>query len=323
MDWYFVLFAVFGFLAVVMLLEGVYLVWNAYQGPEARRIERRLVAMSSADDTAGMKLLKQRALSEVPALERFLLQLPRVHQLDRFLLQSGMNITVARFLGVALALWAVTTAAAALWGLSWLWSAAAGVAPIALWAGYVQYRRADRMRLIDQQLPDALDLMARAMQAGHAFSSALRMVGVEGPHPVADEFQTAFEEINFGVPTHQALANMSTRVASDDLRYFVVAVLIQREAGGNLAELLTSIANLIRERQRLRGTVRVLSAEGRLSAVILTLLPFVLAALIAYLNPPFMLQLRTDPIGFRMVIGALVLMAGGIFWMWRIIRIRI
>ena len=323
MDWNFYLFAILAFLAVVLFLEGIYLVWNAYRGPEAQRISRRLLAMSSGSDSTGAQLLKQRVLSEVPALDRLLMQLPRLRQLDRFLLQSGMDVTVASFFGIAFALWLIT-AAVVLWlGLGWGWSAGVGVVPVVLWVAYVQYRRAGRMRLIDQQLPDALDLMARAMQAGHAFSSALRMVGAEGPHPIADEFQTAFEEINFGVTTQQALTNMAARVASEDLRYFVVAVLIQRESGGNLAELLTSIAELIRERQRLRGTVRVLSAEGRLSAWILALLPFVLTALISIINPLFIRQLWTDPIGVRMVAVALVLMALGILWMWRIIRIRI
>jgi tight adherence protein B len=119
------------------------------------------------------------------------------------------------------------------------------------------------------------------MQAGHAFSSALLIVGVEGTQPIRGEFQTTFDEINFGIPTETALHHLTLRVASNDLRFFVVAVLIQLETGGNLTEILKSLATLIRDRQRIAGTVRVLTAEGRLSAWILGLLPFVIAAVLS------------------------------------------
>jgi tight adherence protein B len=165
--------------------------------------------------------------------------------------------------------------------------------------------------------------MARAMQAGHAFSSALRLVAAETLEPIASEFQTVFDEINFGLSTEQALSNLAVRVSSRDLRYFVVAVLIQRETGGNLSEVLVSIARLIRERQKLLATVHVLSAEARISAWVLTILPFVLGAVIAFVNRRFLAQLWTDPIGIDMLAASTVLMAIGIWWMWRMVRFRI
>jgi len=180
-----------------------------------------------------------------------------------------------------------------------------------------------RITTIEQQLPSSLDLMGRAMVAGHAFPSALQMVGTEMPEPIASEFRIVFDEINYGIPTSEALMNLIQRVPSTDVSYFVIAVLIQRETGGNLAELLGNISELIRARLKLLGTVRVLSAEGRLSAWILTLLPFVLGAVLQLVNPEFVSVLWTDPNGLRMVVIALILMVFGIFVMWRIIKIRV
>jgi tight adherence protein B len=161
------------------------------------------------------------------------------------------------------------------------------------------------------------------MLAGHAFSSALSIVANEGPEPIAQEFRTAFDEINFGLSLSDALLNFAARVDSRDLRYFVVAVLVQRETGGNLAELLSKTAALIRSRLRLAGAVRVLSAEGRISAWILSLLPFMVAGAIQLARPQFLNVLWTDALGRTLAELALAMMACGIFWMWRVIAIRI
>jgi tight adherence protein B len=188
---------------------------------------------------------------------------------------------------------------------------------------YLQGSKHNRMNVIEEQLPNALDLLGRAMMAGHAFPSGLQMVGSEMPDPIASEFRIVFDEINYGISTQEALINLTTRVPSTDLSYFVIAVLIQRETGGNLAELLSNISQLIRARLKLMGTVRVLSAEGRLSAWILTLLPFVLGLVLHLMNPEFLSVLWTDPMGQKMVAVALLMMVIGIFAMWRIIKIRV
>ena len=133
------------------------------------------------------------------------------------------------------------------------------------------------MAKIERQLPDALDLMTRALRAGHAFSSALKMAGEEMAEPIAGEFRTVHDEVNFGVSLEQALTHLSERVPLTDLRYFVVAVLIQRDSGGNLTEILGNLSQLIRERLKLLAKVKVLSSEGRMSAWILGLMPFFLA----------------------------------------------
>lgn len=323
MDNIFLIFIVLVFLAVVLFIEGSFLTWNAYRGPEAQRIERRLRAMSAGSSGGSAALLKKRLLSNAPTLDRLLLEVPRIHRVDRLLEQSGSSLTVAGFLGLSLL-------AATLIGIIGLLielpvpvvllaAAGAGLLPLA----HVSSLRRQRLLKIEEQFPDALDLMSRALRAGHAFPSALQMVGNEGPEPIASEFRTTFDEINFGVSVQDALANLATRVPSTDVRYFVIAVLIQRETGGNLTELLGNIAGLIRDRLRIRGTVRVLSAEGRLSAWILTLLPIALALVLQLVNPKFLAVLWTDRMGWNLLVAALVLMVIGIFWMWRIIKIRI
>jgi tight adherence protein B len=149
------------------------------------------------------------------------------------------------------------------------------------------------------------------------------MVGEEAQDPIAGEFRTVHDEINFGVAVPAALTNLANRVPSPDMRHFVIAVLIQRETGGNLTELLANISALIRERLKLLLKIRVLSAEGRLSALILCILPFALAGVINVVNPAFMAVLWTDPIGLQMIYAALVMMVLGALWMRKIIRIRV
>lgn len=312
------------FVAVVLFVEGAYVWWNDVRGPEARRVERRLRMMSAgAHEEQHSSVLKQRMLATSPALQRMLLRVPRIHRLDRLIEQSGLSWSVAQFLLITFTL-AVGALLGSMLLSKYTWTAflvavAAGLLPLAV----VLRARHRRMRRIEEQLPDALDLMARALRAGHAFPSALKMVGDEMSDPIAAEFGTAFDEVNFGMSMQDALMNLATRVPSGELKYFVVAVLIQRTTGGNLAELLDQISAIMRARQKLMGAIRVLSADGRLSAWILSLLPFVLATVIFFLNPEFLAILWTDPAGIVVVGTALLLMVIGIFWMRQIIRIHI
>ncbi len=323
MDYLYYLFVLLGFLAVALFLEGAYLAWNAYRGPEAKRIARRLHAMSAGQGTEQISIVKKRLLAQTPALDRLLLQLPRVHQVDRLVLQSGVRLNVASFLGLTLLGGVGGLILSLLLHLPMLVAIVVVLATAAAPTFYVYSAKLRRLHTIEAQLPDALDLMGRALRAGHAFAGALKMVGDEMPEPIASEFRVTFDEINYGIPLQDALANLATRVPSTDLRYFVIAVLIQRETGGNLAELLDNISALIRARLKLLGTIRVLSAEGRLSAWILTVLPFVLAAVINLINPDFMALLWKDPTGLKLVGVALALMIVGVLWMWRTIRIRV
>ncbi len=326
MDYLYYLFIVLAFIAVVLLLEGIYLTWNAYKSPEAISIARRLQSISAGwhdEASESEKLIKQRLLSESPTFERILLQIPHVHSIDRFLVQSGTKLNISRFVGYIVMSMLGGLAVSILLPfysiVSWSCILIGGLLPVLL----VNRERHKRLRKIEEQLPDAIDLMARALKAGHALSASLQMVGSEGTDPIAGEFRTVFEEINYGISTQQALMNLSTRIPVTDLRYFVIAVLIQRESGGNLAEILESISSLIRGRLKLLGTIRVLSAEGRMSAWILSCLPFAVAFMIHLVNPGFLNVLITDPMGQKLIGGALFMMAAGIYVMSHIIKIRV
>ncbi|MBA4143283.1 MAG: type II secretion system F family protein [Nitrosospira sp.] len=323
MDPLYYLFLVFFFLAVVLFLEGGYLAWNAYKGPEAKRIRERLQAVSAGWSGAETSLLKQRLLSNSPPLERFLLQIPRIHTLDRLLQQSGMALMVTQFLGYTAMAGVGGMASAALLGLPFGITLLCGALGGALPVFFVFSAKRKRLQKIEQQLPEVIDLLARALKAGHAFSSALQMAAIDGPSPTAGEFRLTFDEINFGVSVQDALVSLAARVPITDLRYFIIAVLIQRESGGNLAELLDKISGLIRARLALLGKIRVLSAEGRLSAWILSCLPFAAALMINFVNPGFLDVFWTDPAGPAMVGTALGMMMTGIFFMSRIIKIRV
>jgi tight adherence protein B len=312
------------FVAVVLLLESLYVMWRSYRGPEAMKLQTRLHALSATHDRSPQtKLLRERMLSELPAMERLLQKVPRMRGLDRIILQSGLNWTVSKVLLASLVLGALTWAAMMLAARQPLFVGL--VAGVFVGAGpltYVYYMKGKRMAKLEQQLPDALDLMVRALRAGHAFSSALKMAGEEMAQPLAGEFATVHDEVNFGVSLEQALTHLSERVPLTDLRYFVVAVLIQRESGGNLTEILTNLSRLIRERLKLMSKVRVLSSEGRMSAWVLCLMPFFLAGIMNLTNPGFMSPLWKDPIGITIVKYMLTLMLIGVFIMRKIIKVR-
>lgn len=321
----FLVMSVLVFIAVLLLLEGAYLLWKSYKGPEAKKIENRLRALSaSLDNSKQTQLLKQRMLSDVPAIDRFLLSMSRAQRLDRFILQAGINWTVSRLLLSCAALGAMGCMLMVYGAHQSLWLAAVvgtafALAPLL----YVSHKRSGRMGKFERQLPEALDLITRALRSGHAFSSALQMVGDEMAEPIAGEFSIVHDEVNFGVALQQALTNLSERVPLTDLRYFIVSVLIQRESGGNLTEVLGNLSRLIRERLKLMAKVKVLSSEGRLSAWILGIMPFALAGVMYLLNPGFMAPLWTDPIGISIIKYMLMLMAIGALILRKIIKIHV
>jgi tight adherence protein B len=324
MDWAFAIFLLGCFLAVVLLLEGGFLLWNDTRGKEVRQLERRLRALQAGGrGVQAASLIKAREADTVGLIGRLLLRLPHASTLERSLQQAGVAMPTSRFLMTSgLLVIAVVLVALALRQPLWL-ALMLGLGSSLLPFLWLSITRTKRLHRLEAQLPDAVDLIARALRAGHAFTPALQMVSEELPDPIGGEFAAAFEEINFGIPVSDAMLNLATRVPVDDLRFFAVAVILQRETGGNLAEILDNIGMLIRERFKLLGTIRVLSAEGKLSAWILTLLPFATALMINLLNPGFMDILWKDPVGYKLVFAALFAMAVGVFWMWRIVKIRV
>lgn len=318
-------FGILLFAAVVLCVEGIYLWWNSYHGPAARRIEARLRSLSAGGQVGAeqLSILKKRMLSDSPRMQRWLMSMPRVGGLDRWLEQSGSTWSVAQLLGYCATVALCTVALIPLLPLPIPITLAFAAFASALPVLHVIRLRGKRIKKLEAQLPDAVDMISRALRAGHAFSGALGMVGQEMKAPIGPEFRTTFEEINYGVALDEAMINLAARVPVADLRYFVIAVLIQRESGGNLAEILDTIGTLVRERLKLFDKIRVLSAEGRMSAWVLGLLPFGTAGMILMVNPEFMKVLWQDPLGLRMIGVALVSMIFGVLWMRKIIRIRV
>lgn len=310
-------------LAVLLLAEALRLLWQRRFGSAARRLQRRLRRLSEQRELVHTEVLRQRDDSH-SLLDRLSRRVGAHERLRLFLQQANLAWGPGRLLGATL------VAGLLGYGLVGLVQPQAGLQALAgalclaalPWA-WVLRRRQRRLARLQAQLPDALDLMARALQAGHAFGSTLQMVAEEMDEPMASEFRTVHDEVNFGMGLGQAFAGLTARVPLSDLRYFAVAVLIQRESGGDLAQLLSGLARLIRNRLKLLARVRVLSSEGRLSAWILVVLPFALGGLLAWLNPEFMSPLWTDPWGITLVNWMLGLMAVGLLLIQKIVRLRV
>lgn len=325
MDLVFYGFAVLLFAACILMVEGAWLWWSGTHGSAARRINRRLRLMATRGEAGGerISILKQRRYARAAGLERLLRRVPQAAQLDHLLLQSGLSWSVAQFIGVTGALLLAALLLLAAWSMplpgALLLLSCAVSGPCLL----VLRARAARLKKIEAQLPEAADFLARALRAGHSFSNVLQMVGDELNEPISGEFKMAHEEINYGVPMNEALQNLAARIPLTDLRYLVIAVLVQRESGGNLAEVLVSIARIIRARLKLLGQVRVLSAEGRMSAWVLGLMPVVMIGVMALVNPQYIRLLWTDPSGIKLLWYAAGMVTLGVVWMRNVIRIRI
>jgi len=312
------------FILTLTLIEGGYFILRRIRNPEKREVLRRLRGLSSTQyENEIIDIMRKSLLSEVPWLNRALLSIRWTDKLNRLLEQADTQST----LGVFMLLSVVLAFAGFLIG-SWLTSSPQLSIPLAFFLGitpffYILVKKRRRMEKFQRQLPDALDLIARALKAGHAFTGGLRMVAEELGDPIGREFEKTLNEINFGVGIPEALRNLANRVDCPDLKFFITSVIIQRETGGNLAEILSKIGYLIRERFKLQSRVRVLSSEGKLSAFILIAIPFIIALALSVLNPAYVRTLLTDPMGKVLIGFALFMMIIGIFVMKRMIQIKV
>ncbi len=312
------------FIFVVLFIEGSYFAFRTLRRSEKKELRRRLKALTSVEyDQGGIDLVRKRILSEVPWFNRNLLKFRWTERVSLLLEQAGTPYTLG-FLVLLSALLAFTGLTAGAWGtsnyfVSVLFAIFLGSLPFL----YILKKKRKRMEKFERQLPEALDLVARALKAGHAFSGSLKMVADEMGDPIGSEFDKTLNEINFGMGVPEALKNLANRIDSLDLKFFVISVLIQRETGGNLAEVLESIARIIRERFKLHGRIRILSAEGKLSAIVLIGLPFFVAFLLALVNPEYIGTLARDPIGRVLAAFALSLMILGILFMKKMIAIKV
>lgn len=312
------------FISALLLIEGVYYTYKELTDREAKSIRRRLRRTSSSGrGYADVKILRETKMSEIPWLNRFLIGITRLRYFDRLLRQANIKYPLGVFVLLSLVLFFIGFLGGQFMARGLFLSFLAGVSMGMLPFYYVRRKKQKRMLRFQVQLPEVLDLIARSLKAGHAFAGGLRIVADEMNDPAGTEFGTTLDEVNFGVDVREALKNLSLRMDCEDLKYFVVAVIIQRETGGNLTEILENISYLIRERFKLQGKINGLTAEGRLSAIILIVLPFFLAFAIYFLNPSYMAPLSADSMGRILVASALFMMVSGILVIRKIIRIKV
>ncbi len=273
--------------------------------------------------TAEEDILKREALSEVPWLNAVLSRMEVAAKLKELITQADSNWTVGRLVvGSALLLVAVLWLGR-FWIENWL---VVGIFAVAVSFGpyvYLRVKRASRFSRFNALLPEAIDLLARAMKAGHSITSAIEMIALEIGAPVGPEFRRLFEEQNFGLPLREALLNLVHRMPVPDLQFLVTAILVQRETGGNLIEVLEKTGAVLRERIRLQGQLRIYTAQGKMTGVILCALPFVVFAVISFLNPRYAHILTGDPLGQKLIAVGLILMAFGVWVIRRIIDIKV
>lgn len=308
------------------ILLFMYACTTAYRMMAPRGVDRaveRIQNWSSPIETAPLEILRKESLSEIPWLNDLLkrarrLQLFKVlHQQADCRTPLGVFVLAAAVLGLSGLLLALSMRQTIV--LALLFSVLLGAVPYA----YLLWRKNQRLAMFERQLPEALELVSRALRAGHAFSVGLKMVGEEAADPIGKEFRQVFDEVSMGVSLPQALDNMTHRIDSVDLRFFITSVLVQRETGGNLAEIIDSLAGLIRQRFELQLRVRALSAEGRMSAVVLLGLPIVVGVLLFKMNPDYMGLLFTDPIGRNLATVGSIMMVLGAAVMKRMVTIKV
>ena len=311
--------------AVVTVLAFSALVLLERRSSQARILRDRLSAAQQTPATPepAAALLRDEMLSRIPALDTILRRSERVSALQKMLGQGEVNVRAGNFLmGCAVS--------AVVFGL--LFMVAGGNAMFG-WAGgvlgffipyaYASHKRAKRFQRFEERFPEAIDTLARAVRAGHAFTTALEMIATEVSEPVAGEFRQLFEEQKYGLPVRDALLNLTDRVPLVDVKFFVTAVMLQRETGGNLAEILDNLSYVIRERFKILRQVRVHTAQGRLTMVLLMALPPTIVLIMMTLNPGFIRPLFTDPVGHALIVAGITLQTVGYFFIRRIIRIQV
>lgn len=312
------------FAAVFLLSQGL-VVPVFGEGRKTRKLlQERLGQIDAASDEGSLSsLLREKYLRELTPTERWLEALPGMEALRQMIDQAGKSFPAYRLVLVSLAMCVGGLIGGWVFSRAWLPTIACAVAGLVAPYFKVMRDRRQRIEKFEEQLPDAIDAMKRALRAGHPFSAALKLVSEDMDDPVAREFKLTFADVNYGNDMRRAMLGLLQRMPSVAVMALVTSVLVQKETGGNLAEILEQISSVIRSRFRLQRKVRTLSAEGRLSAWILAMTPFVLFVVISVTTPTYLPVLLEDPIGQKLIAFGFVMGVIGIFWIRRVIRIDV
>jgi tight adherence protein B len=302
-------------------------VWLLYSTQTTQDVVRgRIEHLRTAERWAGiatdLKLVRDEVFSSVPVLHRLLGQTTGAVWAQKYIAQAGMKTKPAKILLTSIVIGAFTYTIAGVF-VPFLIAVLAGIALAMIPPAVVAWKRYRRLSRFQELFPDALDMIGRAVRAGHAFASALEMVVKESPEPIAGEFSIAFEEQNYGIPMRDALLHLADRVPTVDVRFLVTALIVQKDSGGNLAEILDQLSRVIRERFRILRDVKTKTALGRMTAGILMSLPIAMLIMMMFVNPEYENVLFTDPWGpWVLAIAATMQVVGGLI-LWRIVTIEV
>jgi len=317
--------AIFALLIFFIAALAVFLVgaWIEARNTQARILRERLGDSQEPTPADNLELLRDEMLSKIPAFDSILRRSERASSLQKVLDQAGLDFRVGNFFFLCLAC-GMTGALVLLiatrnFPLAWVGLVVGLISPYS----YASVMRTRRFAKFEEIFPQAIDTLGRAVRAGHAFTTALEMISNEIPEPVATEFRKLFEEQKFGMPVRDALMNFVERVPLVDVKFFVTAVMLQRETGGNLAEILDNLSYMIRERFKIMRQVRVYTAQGRLTMGLLMMLPPIIITIMLFMSPAFIRPLFTDPMGHAMIAGGITLQTIGYFVIRKIIQIQV
>ena len=316
---------------LIMISVAVFLlVWNLMvpvfgaERKAAKRLKSRLRRIATQENRASAaQMLRDKYIRKLSPFERMLETLPGMDQLALLIEQSGRNTPAHRMILLSIALGLVGGIIAWYGTNNYLVGLVAAVALAAAPFFKINFDRSKRLTKFEEQLPEAMDIMVRALKAGHPFTETLKLVAEEMEQPISTEFGITFADINYGLDVKRAFLNLLERVPNITLMTVVTAVIVQRETGGNLAETLGNISSIVRARFRFQRKVRTLSAEGRMSAWVLTMIPFVLFVGLMVTSPDYLTLLITEPAGIKLLSIAFTMIIVGIFWLKRIIRIEV
>jgi tight adherence protein B len=319
------------FVAVALIVFAAGAVWDQRRA-QARLLRERLASVQKAGErepNEELALLRDEMLSQIPALDNLLRRSERMTNFQNFLDQADLKVRAGNLLiyclvsAVALGGVGLVLAGSLPPDQATLFAVVGAVLGAILPFSYASYRRTKRFQKFEELFPDAIDTLARAVRAGHAFTTALELIATEIAEPVAGEFRMLFEEQKFGLPVRDALLNLTDRMPLVDVKFFVTAVMLQRETGGNLAEILDNLSYVIRERFKIMRQVRVYTAQGRLTMLLLMALPPVIVVIMLSTSPAFIHPLFADPIGHTLIVAGIVLQTLGYFVIRNIIRIKV
>jgi tight adherence protein B len=320
--------ALFAFLAFLIVAVAVFAIIFLFdqRRDRARLIKDRLATAQKAPERAQeeeLALVRDEQLSQIPVIDNILRRSERVSAIQKMLAQGDLKLRAGNFIGLSVLSGVVTGFIVFVYSkkveIAWVATLIGLLLPYA----YASYRRSKRFEKFEELFPEAIDTLARAVRAGHAFTTALEMISSEVAEPVCGEFRMLFEEQKFGMPVRDALVNLTERMPLVDVKFFVTAVMLQRETGGNLAEILDNLSYVIRERFKIQRQVRVYTAQGRLTmAFLMGLAPAVVTILLVF-SPEFVRPLFSDPIGHTLLVAGVTLQTIGYFVIRKIIRIQV